>query len=65
MYPKAVATLLGVSVSSRGPTLQQNCRPIHFGRGQSSAVVKGIARSSDSVRWTPKMRQLAKVEACP
>lgn len=27
---------------------QQNCTPIHFARGQSSAIVRGVAQSMDT-----------------
>ena len=41
----AVALLCLLAWSARA---QQNCTPIHFARGQSSVIVKGVTRSSDT-----------------
>jgi hypothetical protein len=41
------ATLLLPLIASPAARAQQTCSPIHFARGQSSAIVKGIARSSN------------------
>ena len=41
------ATLLLPLCASAGAPAQQNCTPIKFGQGQSSAIVKGIARNEN------------------
>ena len=41
------ATLLLPLCVSAGAEAQQNCTPIKFGQGQSSAIVKGIARNEN------------------
>jgi hypothetical protein len=41
------ATLLLPLIASPAARAQQTCSPIHFARGQSSAIVKGIARTSN------------------